>query len=57
MMSNVAAKTDLRDNIYPDKARPNDPKCKIDGVAAAIMSVERFIVEEQPAPEYTMMLV
>ncbi len=57
MMSNVSAKLDLRDNIYPNKARPNDPKCKIDGVAAAIMSLGRFIVEEEPAKEYTMLFV
>jgi len=57
MMSNVAAKMDLRDNIYPNKARPNDPKCKIDGVAAAIMSVGRFIVEEEPKAEYSLFFV
>jgi len=57
MMSNVEAKMDLRDNIYPNKSRPNDPKCKIDGVAAAIMSIGRFIVEEQPKPEYGLFFV
>lgn len=46
---------DLRDNIYPNKAKPNNPKCKIDGVAAAIMSIGRFIVEEQPKPAYQIM--
>ena len=39
MMANVAAKMDVKENIYPNKARPNDPKCKIDGVVALIMAM------------------
>lgn len=57
MVGNVAAKIDARDNIYPNKARPNDHRCKIDGVAASIMSMARWIATEEPAPEYKMFFV
>jgi len=38
-MGYVAAKADAKDNIYPNKSNPNDPRCKIDGVVALIMAV------------------
>ena len=57
MVGNVAAKLDARDNIYPNKARPNDPKCKIDGVSASIMNMARWMVEPPAAREYQMMFV
>lgn len=51
MMANVAAKPNIKDDIYPNKARVNDEKCKIDGVAVAIMSMGRWQVEDgEPQP-------
>lgn len=41
MMSNVVAKLDKKDNIYPDKDRPEN---KIDGVVALIMALGRALV-------------
>lgn len=38
MASNVVAKTDAKDNIYPNKERPEN---KIDGVVALIMAMNR----------------
>ncbi len=49
MMSNVMAKTDAKENVYPRKARPEN---KIDGPVALIMAESRMIVLEN-APEYT----
>lgn len=57
MMANVTAKLDTRGNTYPNKARPNDYKCKIDGVAAAIMSMGRFMIAEEEKPKYNMFFV
>ncbi|GAB3282564.1 terminase large subunit [Larkinella harenae] len=57
MMSNVAAKLDVRGNIFPNKARPNDPRCKIDGVAVAIMSIGRWITEDEPEKQFSMFFV
>lgn len=45
-MGNVAAKLDVKENIYPNKARPNDPRCKIDGVVALIMTMGRWLQDE-----------
>lgn len=39
MMGNVMAKADAKENVYPTKANPNDPRCKIDGVVALIMAM------------------
>jgi len=43
MMSNVVAKIDAKDNIYPRKEKPEN---KIDGVVAAIMAVGRAMSSE-----------
>ncbi|WP_416199976.1 MAG: terminase large subunit [Pseudomonas shahriarae] len=40
MASNVLAKLDVKDNIYPNKERPEN---KIDGIVALIMSLNRAI--------------
>ena len=40
MASNVLAKLDVKDNIYPNKERPEN---KIDGIVALIMSLSRAI--------------
>lgn len=57
MMANVTAKEDRRGNIFPNKARPGDPKCKIDGVAVAIMSLGRWMVGDAPKKEYQLFFV
>ncbi|MFJ9451499.1 terminase large subunit [Herbaspirillum sp. NPDC101397] len=43
MMSNVVAKIDAKDNIYPRKEKREN---KIDGVVAAIMALARAMVDE-----------
>lgn len=48
MVGNVAATLDRRDNIFPNKANPNDKKCKIDGVAASIITMARWMTAEPP---------
>ena len=40
MISNVVAKLDAKDNIYPNKERPES---KIDGVVGTIMALSRAI--------------
>ena len=40
MVSNVVAHTDKKDNIYPNKSRPQN---KIDGVVALLMAINRFV--------------
>lgn len=57
MVGNVAAKIDLRDNIFPNKARPNDPRCKIDGVSAAIMAMGRWMVAPPQPKEYQVLFI
>lgn len=59
MMANVAAKLNINDDIFPNKARPYDPKCKIDGVDVAIMSMGRWMVidNKPPEKEYKMLFV
>jgi phage terminase large subunit-like protein len=57
MMGNVAAKIDKRDNIFPNKDRPSDPRCKIDGVAVALMSLGRWIVDKPADPQYQIFVV
>lgn len=44
MMSNVVAKLDKKDNIFPNKERP---EAKIDGVVALIMCVARLMNADQ----------
>ena len=44
MMSNVVAKIDAKDNIYP---RKQNVKNKIDGVVAVIMAIGRAMVHEE----------
>lgn len=41
MMSNVVCHTDVRDNIFPRKEKPEN---KIDGPVAAIMAIARWLV-------------
>lgn len=45
MASNVLAKLDVKDNIYPNKERPEN---KIDGIVALIMSLSRAIASVTP---------
>jgi len=58
MVSNVVAKLDAKDNVYPRKERQED---KIDGVVANIMALNRAINGEQVSvspwedPSFTMM--
>lgn len=44
MVGNVVAKLDKKDNIYPDKERPEQ---KIDGVIAALMAMNRLLANQQ----------
>lgn len=44
MISNVTAKVDVKENIYPNKERPGN---KIDGPVATIMALARAMVHEQ----------
>jgi phage terminase large subunit-like protein len=45
MMSNVVAKIDAKENIYPRKEQPQN---KIDGPVAAIMAMGEWLTGEQP---------
>lgn len=49
MMSNVVAKLDAKDNIYPRKEKPEQ---KIDGPVAAIMGVARAIAGEETTTSF-----
>jgi len=49
MMSNVVAKLDAKDNIYPRKEKPEQ---KIDGPVAAIMGLARAISGEESATSF-----
>ncbi len=44
MMSNLIAKVDAKDNIYP---RKQNVKNKIDGVVALIMAIGRSMAHEE----------
>lgn len=44
MVGNVTAKMDVKENIYPNKDRPNDPRCKIDGFVALCMATGRYLI-------------
>lgn len=52
MVGNVAANVNDHGETYPKKARKNDPTCKIDGIAVAIMSMGRWQVQDEPEPEF-----
>jgi phage terminase large subunit-like protein len=43
MVGNVTAKQDIKENIYPNKERPNDKRCKIDGLVALIMAMGLYL--------------
>lgn len=53
MMGNVVAKLDKKDNIYPDKERPEN---KIDGVVALIMAINRWMAgkDDQMPDDYSL---
>lgn len=57
MMGNVAVRGNRREDIFPEKARSNDERCKIDGVSAAIMSLARYVVEPEKKPKHQMFFV
>lgn len=58
MVTNVAANLNARGDTYPNKARPSDETCKIDGVAVAIMSMGRWLVGDQTVEkEYSLFFV
>ncbi len=52
-MSNVVSKTDQKDNVYPNKERPD---AKIDGPVALIMARSRSMLKT-PEPKFQMMFV
>lgn len=54
MASNVVATMDVKDNIYPNKERPEN---KIDGIVALIIALARAIAGEQAKPEYQMLFL
>ena len=45
MLSNMVAKIDAKDNVYPRKQKPEN---KIDGAVALIMAIGRFMAHEEP---------
>ena len=47
MFGNITARLDKKDNIFPDKERPEN---KIDGVVALIMALNRWMVHEEEQP-------
>jgi phage terminase large subunit-like protein len=49
MLSNVVAKIDAKDNIYPRKEKPEQ---KIDGIVAAIMGVARAMNNEESIDDF-----
>lgn len=58
MFGNVTAKLNVRDDIYPNKARPSDETCKIDGAAVSIMSMGRWLVlDDKPKAEHNIFFV
>ena len=48
MASNVVAKADAKDNIYPRKEKPDN---KIDGIIAILMALGRAVLTENDEPE------
>jgi phage terminase large subunit-like protein len=57
MMGNVAAKIDAKENIYPRKENEHDPRCKIDGPVALVMSMGRALGTREPEKKYQVMFV
>jgi len=49
MISNIVCHYDRKDNIYPNKERPEN---KIDGVVAAIMALSRAMIEPEEAKPF-----
>ncbi|MCP4366329.1 MAG: terminase large subunit [Planctomycetes bacterium] len=49
MFSNVVAKIDAKDNVYPRKQKPEN---KIDGVVALIMAIGRIMANEETGSIY-----
>jgi phage terminase large subunit-like protein len=47
MMGNVMVRQDAKDNIFPTKSNPADPRCKIDGVVALIMAMGLAVRERE----------
>ena len=47
MFGNVTARLDLKDNIFPNKERPEN---KIDGVVALIMALSRTLADPETYP-------
>ena len=55
MISNVVSKTDQKDNIYPNKERP---EAKIDGPVAKIMALSRAMVhQEKPQQSFAVTII
>jgi phage terminase large subunit-like protein len=54
MMSNVVCHRDKKDNIYPNKERPEN---KIDGVVAIIMALSRAMIEPAECGEFKPFIV
>lgn len=52
MMSNVTARIDAKENIYPRKENDNNPLCKIDGPVAMIIAMGRAMVAAPLKKEY-----
>ena len=49
MMSNVTAKLDAKDNVYPRKARNEN---KIDGVVCLLLAITRAMVQTEPTATF-----
>ena len=47
MMGSVQVKVDAKENLFPTKARPHDPVCKIDGFVALVMATGLYLREKQ----------
>jgi phage terminase large subunit-like protein len=47
-MGNVVANENAKQHIYPRRENEKDPKCKIDGVVALIMSMGRWLNDNEP---------
>jgi phage terminase large subunit-like protein len=54
MMANVVAKYDNKDNVYPNKERP---EAKIDGPVALIMSLAAMAHQPEPEKKYQLLFV
>lgn len=50
MFGNVTARLDLKDNIFPNKERPEN---KIDGVVALIMAIARYMANNELEDPYS----